>query len=316
MQKFIKKLFSLLLPALILLYPLDIALSSILKRSNEHPGEYEVWNDIYDGNINTEIAIYGSSRAWVHVNPIIMEEITGKTAYNFGLDGHNFWLQYLRHLEYLKHNEPPKHIILIVDVFSLQKRSELYQLRQFLPYMLWNREIKTFTSSFAGFNSADYIIPFVRYAGQFEIFKGIFTKILLGSNSKTYRIKGFKGMQKEWTSDFDEAKATMEFYTFTLNQESIDLFDQFIIECQKMNIDLTLVYTPEFIEGQSFIRNREYIISVFENFANQYGLRFLNYSDHELSHKKEFFYNVSHMNETGANEFTRVLTNDLFNHNL
>lgn len=65
MKRVIKKIFLFYLPIILLSYPLDKSISNYLKQSNKCYGEYEVWNDIYSGKINADIAIYGSSRAWV-----------------------------------------------------------------------------------------------------------------------------------------------------------------------------------------------------------------------------------------------------------
>ncbi len=69
MKKFFIKMIYFALPIIILIYPLDYGMSFIYKQSNDYPGEYEVWNDIYNSNASCDIAIYGSSRAWVHIDP-------------------------------------------------------------------------------------------------------------------------------------------------------------------------------------------------------------------------------------------------------
>ena len=168
----------------------DYFISNNHKKNHKYPGEIEVWNDIYAGNINSEIAIYGSSRAWVHIDPSILEDSLNLKAYNFGIDGHNFWLQYLRHKEYLKYNNAPKIILLSVDVFSLQKRKDLYELNQFLPFMLWNKNIIKFTSSYNGFTYKDYYFPLLRYKGKIrkiELDREDNTEITYTSQSSTSR---------------------------------------------------------------------------------------------------------------------------------
>ena len=104
MTSFLRKISYFLIPFVLLTWPLDLFLSHNLKKSTKHPAEYEVWNDIYSGQLNADIAIYGSSRAWVHINPEVLSQGLGKTVYNFGLDGQAFEIQYLRHIEYFKHN--------------------------------------------------------------------------------------------------------------------------------------------------------------------------------------------------------------------
>ena len=152
MKKFIKNILLFILPIISIAYLIDSIISNQLKKDNSYAGgEYTVWNDLYNGNVDSEIVVYGSSRAWVHIDPIILENNLGKTSYNLGIDGHNFWLQYLRHKTLLKYNTKPKYIIFSVDVSSLYKRKGLHNLEQFLPYMLFDRDIMKYTSSYRGF---------------------------------------------------------------------------------------------------------------------------------------------------------------------
>ena len=54
------------------MYVTDVVISSVLKGASGRAGEMEVWNDIYYNNIDADLAIYGSSRAWVQINPEIL----------------------------------------------------------------------------------------------------------------------------------------------------------------------------------------------------------------------------------------------------
>jgi len=191
MKTFLIHTLKFFIPLVILLIPLDYLMSYYLSQSNDYPGEIEVWNDIYNSNATCDMAVYGSSRAWAHIDPKIMKDSLKLDVYNFGMDGHNFWLQYLRHLEFLKHNPLPKTIILSVDVFTLQKRTELYQQSQFLPYMLWNSNIQKYTSSYIGFKNSDYYIPLLRYSGKTQSLKTILKNMFRGGSEEKYRNRGF-----------------------------------------------------------------------------------------------------------------------------
>lgn len=312
MKKFLTNIFLyFLLPAVIIAYPLDSIISHFLSQSNTPPGEYEVWNDIYNTEANCDVAIYGSSRAWVHINPKILSDSLGVKVYNFGIDGHNFWLQYLRHLELLKYNEKPKTIILSVDVGSLQKRKDLYQLYQFLPYMLWNSNIKEYTNSYIGYNKFDYYVPLIRYFGKTNSLKLILKNILNGQSNKRYRQNGFLGMDREWNADLDKAKKKRKSYKIDTDSNSIVLFEKFIKDCKANNIELILVYTPEYIDGQNFVANRNDIIQIYRDFSEKYSIEFYDYSNDSLCLNKKYFYNASHLNSSGAEIFSKKLANDL-----
>jgi len=286
----------------------DYYISEKLKDTHNAPGEIEVWNDIYNKNIDADIAIYGSSRAWVHISPKIIEDSLNLKAYNFGIDGHNFWLQYLRNKEYLKYNKAPKVIILSVDVFSFAKRKDLYELNQFKPYMLWNGDINKFTSSYDGFNFEDYYLPLIRYYGSM---RGSGSVIKPSSNESLYRNKGYKGMERKWNNDLAKAKLEKKYFSINIDSDTVSLFNQFLLECKSNEITVILVYTPEYIDGQNFVKNREKIIKIYNDFSNKYDLLFLDYSDDNLCMQKEYFYNASHLNKKGSEIFTSKLAQDL-----
>lgn len=311
MKKFIIKLIYFLFPILIIVYPLDYIISYYLSQSNEYPGEFEVWNDIYNSNANCDIAIYGSSRAWVHINPKILSDSLELDVYNFGIDGHNFWLQYLRHLELIKHNKKPKTIIVAVDIFSLQKRIDLYQPDQFLPYMFWNSNIKEYTSSYVGYNNLDYYIPLLRYSGKINAINSVKKNIFINQSSYSFRYNGFLGIDKEWNNDLEKAKANKFAYEIKLDLSSIKLFEKFLNECKYNNIELIFVYTPEYIEGQKFVSNRDQIINIYRDFSNKHSIKFYDYSKDTICLNKKYFYNASHLNKLGADIFSRNLASDL-----
>ena len=67
-------------------------------------GEVQEWNQIKEGKIKAELAVFGSSRAFIQINPKILEEETKLNSYNFGLNGSKFKMQFYRFNIYLKHN--------------------------------------------------------------------------------------------------------------------------------------------------------------------------------------------------------------------
>lgn len=310
MKKFLSKIsfFIFLIIALSIL--LDLIISNLLKQSNQPPGEFEVMNDIYSGKAKCDIAIYGSSRALHHLNPEILEDSLNLATYNFGMEGHNFWLQYMRHLEFLKSNPKPKIIILSADWWNLQKRKDLYEQNQFLPYMLWNKTIKNYTESYLGYSSLDYFIPVIRYYGRRSALAASISVLLNKDGKMKYRHKGFKGMNNKW-GDFKNPNEIVESYEAVIDTASVRLFEQFILECKKSNIKLILTYTPEYIEGQELVSNRNEIINMYKDFAKKYNLLFLDYSGSELSYNKNLFYNSGHLNSKGADVFTRILAHDI-----
>lgn len=304
-----------LLPVVVGL-PLDLLLSNQLKQSTTFAhGEIPVWNDLYGGKIDSDMVVYGSSRAWVHIDPSLLSKRLGYSSYNLGINGHNFWLQYYRHQTLLKYNKKPKYIIMSVDVFSLEKKKDLYNSEQFLPFMLFDRDIMEATESYAGFKTIDYYLPFIRYIKYPKAIAEPISHLFLEHNTEVIRNRGYKGMDKKWTDDLANAKKEMDLYEAKLDQPSIKLFDDFLSECKKTNIKVILVYAPEYVEGQEFVKNRGEIIDIFKRFSDKFDVPFIDYSNDELRDKKEYFYNAGHLNRVGAEIFTNKLVDDLMEGN-
>ncbi len=312
MKKFIVNLFLFVAPFVLLSYFLDIFVSKNLKNINDVAyGEYSTWNDLFDGKVNSDIVIYGSSRAWCHISPKIIEDNLRLKTYNLGINGHNFWLENFRHAVLFENNTKPKLILFSLDMFTLQKRKELFNSEQFLPYMLWNSEIKKATESYEGFNFYDYTIPLIRYCGKILVLEKIINYSLGLISNPIMRINGYQGKDKTWNSDLDKAIAKRKKYEVPIDRKSQQLFEKFLVECQNQNIKLIFVYTPEYIGGQKFVKNRKTVMDLYGHYSKKYQIPFYDYSNDSISFQKKYFYNASHLNKTGAELFTHQFVDTL-----
>jgi hypothetical protein len=125
------------------------------------------------------------------------------------------------------------------------------------------------------------------------------------------RKNGYQGQDETWNDDFIKAKVKMKEYEIKFDAATIQLFDEYLHECRNKGIKVILVYTPEYIEGQKFVKNREEMFKLFINLSLKYNIPFWDYSNDAISFQKKYFYNSSHMNKKGAELFTNKLTNAL-----
>lgn len=311
MKKFLLKILIFLLPIILLGYFVDLFISTNLRKSNSYAQkEYPTWNAILEGKLDANILIYGSSRAWVHFDPKIIEDSLQQPTYNLGIDGHTFNMQYLRHLLTLENNPKPKLIIHSIDIGTLEK-GNLYNADQFLPYMLWDKTFYEYLSKYKGFTYLDFKIPLMRYYGKWDAIRTSIEMLIIPRINQPQRIRGYQGQNKTWNQDLDKAREKMTKYVIKFDKPSAILFDQYLKECKEQQIEVILVYPPIYIEGQEFIANQDEIIQGFQAFADKYDFMFLDYSDDELCLNKEYFYNASHMNKTGAELFTKKLCTEI-----
>jgi hypothetical protein len=306
MKRFYFKVFCFIFPIALFAFPIDYFISERLKNTHDYPAEYEIWNNIYNSSIDVNVAIYGSSRAKNHFDPKIIEDSLKLKSFVLGIDGHNFLLQYLMHKEYFKYNSQPNIIIYSVDLWSLVERKDLFQMNQFMPFMLWNIDIYDFTNSLKGFSRWDYFIPLIRYSGDFLLISKIFS-----NNTDNYYYNGYRGIEDEWNNDL--AKARNEFGTakIEIDPRTLDLMEQFIVELQEKKIDLIFVYSPDYVGGHAFFKNREEIIYIFNSLSEKFSIPFLDYSNDPICKEKKYFHDNSHLNKEGAELFTQKLIVDI-----
>jgi len=296
------------LPIALFSYSADVFISKELKKNHFYTqGEYSIWNDILDGKVNSEIVIYGDSRAARQINPNLLSDSFNIASYNLGILGHNFKLQNLRHSLLLKHNIKPQLIIFSLDVFTLAENQKLFNADQFLPYMFSNDEIKNTIINYEGYNYIDYHLPLIRYYGKKEAIKNALKLFINPASESVTGSKGYKPEDEVWISNpYKEKKIYLK-----LDTALISLFENFLNECNTKKIKIAFVYAPEYIERRNTFINREEVFNLYNMFSKKYSIRFYDFSNDTISYKKKYFYNVSHLNKTGAELFTNKLIDTL-----
>lgn len=309
MRKFVLRVVVFLFICSILFLLLDKMVTAGLRKTRQET--FDVWNDIFSGTINAETLVSGSSRAWVHVSPYIIDSVLGTNSYNLGFDGTDFEDQYKRYQLYRKYNRKPTHIIQVLDINSFSRRKVLTRHQQLFPYLsdplVWDMAQK-----FEGFGGyADYI-PFYRYIGQTNFIKiGLF-EFFHVKQYKSPKYKGYEPKSKEWDLQEEEMMAQkikeVEVYSDTAN---VRLFNEFLNECTKEGVKVTAVLAPEFYTFQKKIAGRNKVIELYKEITERNGHKFVDFSNNPLCYSREFFYNSTHMNKKGAERFTNQLCDSL-----
>ena len=307
-MKFIKYFFISFFTIFFVLICVDSYYSNQLKKMPLFSGEVQEWELIRNGKTKVDLAVFGSSRAFIHINPQILETELKQTVYNFGLNGSKFKMQYYRFNLYLKHNPKPKTIVWNLDTFSFSHIDEVFQPNQYAPFMLWNFNLYEALKDYKQTTIWDFILPLYRYRNQ------TYWKEQIASAKKEilekdgfFREDGFKSYNREWKVNWKKLKKKNAEFD---SQEYV-LLEKLIKKCKKQNIQLIFTIAPEFYKGQDYMLNRDEIVSSYKKTLSKYNLPLLDYSDDSISHQQKYFYNTTHMNNVGADFFTKKLASDL-----
>ena len=307
-MKFLKYFFITLLSSFFALVLVDIYYSNQLKNMALFSGEVQEWNQIKAGKTKAELAVFGSSRAFIQINPKILEEETKLNSYNFGLNGSKFKMQFYRFNIYLKHNSKPKIVVWNLDTFSFSHIDEVFQPNQYVPFMLWNRDLYKALDEYKSTNMWDFILPLYRYRDQ-VYWKDQITrskKEKLGKDG-LFRKEGFMSYNRKWDVDWAKMKKKNSDFDFS----DYELLEKLISKCEQENIQLIFTIAPEFYKGQDYMLNRDEVINRYKTTLEKHHLPLLDYSNDSISFDQKYFYNTTHMNYKGADAFTSELAKDL-----
>jgi hypothetical protein len=286
-------------------------IDSGLRRINT--SNFGVWNRIVDGKINADIVISGSSRALTHYDPRIIEERTGHTAFNIGLNGSQTDMQLARLKTYLRHNKRPSLLIHNLDVFSFQTtHGGVYDPGQYVPYL-------EEPSIFAALAQIDpdvwkaRFLPLYGYAAEDLRFNWMLGVLgFFGRNPPEDQFLGFKPRYSAWTEDFERLKAmNPDGVRFESEPDGVKQLEELLTLCKEQGIKVVLVYSPEYREMQTLTTNRAQVFARFNALSDRFGAPVWDYSGSLISTRRENFYNSQHLNADGAMAFSMDLAEKL-----
>jgi len=294
----------------LLIFGLSVLITSGLKRIKT--SQYGTSNRIIRGDINAQIVITGSSRAASHYDPRIIQERTGRSAFNLGRNGSQTDMQIAVLKAYLEHNRKPDVIIHNLDGFTFTTTREVYDPGQYVPY-LSDEEIYRPLRQINPMIWRSRYMPLYGYVVddmRFNWVTGL--KGWVGWQPREDFFQGFNPRPGTWSDDFSRFKAdNPQGVSWEIESGAIQLVEDLIRFCQDNKIQLVLVYSPEYSEMQTLTKNRSQIFDEFHKLAGRYGVPMWDYSKWKYSDDTAFFNNSQHLNARGAQEFSSDLADNL-----
>jgi hypothetical protein len=279
--------------------------------------KYGSLNRIMAGRVGTEIIISGSSRAAFHYDSRKISEITGRSTYNIGMIGARIDVQLGLLKAYLKHNRPPRVVLLNLETstFTMTPKGEITDPGLFAPHLyedeLYQPLLKVDPAVWKWRH-----IPLYVYAVEDQRFvwaRGLGAWFGL-QGPETFH-DGFNPNFERWGADFYSFRAyAQEGRTYPLDPAAVATLTELMRVCTERGIELFLVLSPEFHEAQSIVRNRAEIFAVFHRLSTEFKVTFWDYSDSPLSRERDNFYSSQHLNADGATLFSADLARRLKSH--
>jgi hypothetical protein len=293
-----------LLLSLVMLVITDYLVDSGLRHIKT--SSFGVFNRIVNGQINTGIIISGSSRALNNFDPRIIQESTGVSAFNIGINGSQTDMQAAVLKTYLRHNTKPALVVQSLDSFTfVTSRGGVWFPGQYLPYLSEDAIYQTLSSIDANTWKARYL-PLYGYAVSdmnFTWLTGLAGR--LGWNPREDRYSGFQPRHARWTTELARLKDSRPAgIQFEIEREGVRDFEGLLARCKELGIRVLLVYSPVYYEEQALETNRDEIFGRFKEIAKRYDATLWDYSRSPISFRKDYFVNSQHLNAEGAAAFS------------
>lgn len=308
MKRFLMHLGIWLFVAGALSYVLDALITTGLLKTDIR--KYAVWNDIYNGEIDADLLVVGSSRAWCGFNTYILDSLLDCNSYNLGFDGHPFDAQLVRYDTYRRFNSKPSVILLNTEFLStLHNSAEFqYEREQFFPFIHDSVLIGAFAKA-KHISWLERHVPLLRYFGYREDMengiKSFFGKKVFFDGGMH---KGFRGNNFEWN------RASLEEDTIRpaeIDWDVVPRLDGFVRRSSDEGIKVIFVKSPVYRPLMDHFSGIPVTDSIFTSIADRYHIPILDYYYSPIGLDSANFCNPSHLNAKGAELFTTELCRDL-----
>jgi hypothetical protein len=254
---------------------------------------------------NEEIIILGTSRANHHYVSELISKETGLSCYNAGRDGQSLLYDYTIFKSILNRYSPQ---IIIVDINKnslLYNKTDYDRLAQFNPYYSTNEAVRN-------------IINLKDKKERYFVLSKLYTY-----NSALLRmLKNFK-RNREYVDGYVPLYNSMSTNNHindsirdgTLNGKldpnKVKILNDMITESRKNNIALYFFESPYYSVHTSYQNNSKEVI---DSLCLLYNVEYFDYSNvNGITHHARFFSDESHLNNDGANVYTKIVVEDLKN---
>jgi len=313
MRRFFNKLALFLAISFLLSILIQLALFGAIRKISV--GDFGVLNAISRGDVNAEMLICGSSRAYVQYDPEILEGISGLSCYNIGINGSGMEVQLAVLKWYLDKNTAPRVLLQNIDVFGGEKSSSIYQPYRYLPY-LGNRELYRGLSRIDKKLWIHRFLPISNLAYFNEDFQKGFMKDVFAdiANKPDYLYKGYSSRPRSGIDRINEEMVLKDHaagFHYRISPEIQACLADFVSLCREHEIRPVFVIAPEYIGFMNMQNNRSDMVSFYRTFSEANGIDLIDYSESEICLSRDYFYNFTHLNAEGSRVFSKDLADKL-----
>ncbi len=274
-----------------------------------------------------DIVFVGASRVIRHVNPAIIDSVTGLDSYVLGIDGMGIVESNMLMNVYLKYHPKPRIVVINTDNNIFFTDGPLFNITDYYPYL----DNSLIYSCLAPYK-AEYRIALLRARMMFmrlmattdyEKAWALFPEQSAAwyPKQQTNEYKGFQPVDHLWSRNQTNLHGRSE--RITTRENGFQLLCEMVKTCRAQQVEPVLLFTTQHQKADSIFINHHEIMNRVKAIADSLSVPFFNYEDlyiksdnsffiqYSMFNKTSGFFNYNHLNSRGANVLSRYLARDL-----
>ena len=265
------------------------------------------------GKEQNDILFIGNSHTFYQIDPRITERVTGHTAYNLGLEGVSMIYYNMIYRTYVQRHPAPKYLVINVDHRCFNTDVRVFNFPDYFPYLK-----DSTVAACLGPYYKEYQYGFLQFyyrimrvnarpdPSKISNLHYLFTPF--GEVVPTVdTMRGFHPFAIKWESkNHDPIK-----YHAVCSGLGIDLLRGILSDAARRGIKVVLISTPQYKDYHQVIDNYSELLDTANAMARAAHIPLWDYSDIRMTQDRNNYYNIEHLNSTGAAIFSQLLADDL-----
>lgn len=274
-----------------------------------HVDFYGKMNAAFDSTKQTNALLVGSSRVLFHLDPKIIDSVTGLNSYNLGLNAASIKTCFNIISGAIKSQKQLKVVVLNIDYNIFSIKQDPYKDAYYYPFENEGLYVKMTDS---GSVSLIHKIKILDVSLYDDYVKYAAIDGLLRPKRVLQYYKGYVPHLElnDFKNKLNSATGKNE---IIYSAEAFEVFKQCIAICKQHTVKLIMVMAPYFKDQspEKYFTNAAEFINTIKQTAKQNDIPFYNYTNMSVAGKQEYFYNVNHLNIRGATLYTQAVADSL-----
>jgi hypothetical protein len=271
-------------------------------------------NSIVQNKNQADIVCFGASSGEVGVNSPLISQKLERNFFNYCIDGTSFF-QYNCLIEnFIEKNRSCKLVIMVESPFTFFKPKQIMAAERYLQYINNEYIHRTLRAIQPELIDKCRLVPFYKfisvshlyYKSSFEGYKKLFFQ-----NGLTDSLMGFRPVYRTWEVDYDDFLKKNPIIPIDIDRQVVRKYNDMILKLSKLNSAVIVVIPPVYVELKNRLKGFEMFKKELQSIADVNNIRLFDFSDCAISYSKDNFYNGGHLNYSGSQGFSQMLSDSI-----